>query len=72
MTATATSMYQYRRQANFSARLLEPSTGRNLWVGNGQVNAGGLLFVGDGASSSSSVASIFDDLQAKGILGPST
>jgi hypothetical protein len=72
MTATATPIYQYRRQTNFNARLLEPNTGRNLWVGNGQVNAGGLLFVGDGASSSSSVAAIFDDLQAKGILGPST
>jgi hypothetical protein len=72
MTATATPIYRYRRQTNFNARLLEASTGRNLWVGNGQVNAGGLLFVGDSASSSSSVAAIFDDLQAKGILGPST
>jgi hypothetical protein len=72
MTATATPIYHYRRQTNFNARLLEPSTGRNLWVGNGQVNAGGLLFVGDGVSSSSSVAAVFDDLQAKGILGPST
>jgi hypothetical protein len=72
MTAAATPIYRYRRQTNFNARLLEASTGRNLWVGNSQVNAGGLLFVGDSASSSSSVAAIFDDLQAKGILGPST
>jgi hypothetical protein len=72
MTATATPIYRYRRQTNFNARLLEASTGRNLWVGNGQVNAGGLLFVGDGASSSSSVAEIFNDLQAKGIIGPSS
>jgi hypothetical protein len=72
MTATATPIYRYRRQTNFNARLLEASTGRNLWVGNGQVSAGGLLFVGDGASSSSSVAAIFDDLQAKGIIGPSS
>ena len=72
MMATATPTYRYRRQTSFNARLLEASTGRNLWVGNGQVNAGGLLFVGDRASSSSSVAAIFDDLQAKGIIGPST
>jgi hypothetical protein len=72
MTATATPVYRYRRQTNFKARLLEASTGRNLWVGNGQVNAGGLLFVGDRASSSSSVAAIFNDLQAKGIIGPSS
>jgi len=44
----------------------------NLWVGNGQVRAGGLLFVGDGASASSSVAAIFDDLQGKGIICPSS
>jgi hypothetical protein len=72
MTATATPIYRYGRQTSFNARLLEASTGRNLWVGNGQVNAGGLLFVGDGASSSSSVAAIFNDLQAKGIIGPSS
>jgi hypothetical protein len=67
--ATATPVYRYRRQTTFSARLLEAKTGRNLWVGNGQVNAGGLLFVGDGASASSSVSAIFDDLQNKGIIG---
>lgn len=72
MTATATPIYRYRRQTNFNARLFEASTGRHLWVGNGQVNAGGLLFVGEGASSSSSVAAIFEDLQAKGIIGPSS
>jgi hypothetical protein len=71
MTATATPIYRYRRQTTFTARLLEPTTGRNLWVGNGQVNAGGLLFVGDGANASSSVAAIFDDLQKKGIIGHS-
>ena len=42
---------------------------RHLWVGNGQVNAGGLLFVGDGSSASTSVAAIFEDLQQKGIIG---
>jgi hypothetical protein len=69
MVATATPVYSYRRQTSFTARLLEPATGRNLWVGNGQVRAGGLLFVGDGASAASSVGAIFDDLQQKGIVG---
>ena len=72
MVATATPIYGYRRQTAFTARLLDPATGRNLWVGNGQVNAGGLLFVGDKASASSSVAAIFNDLQRKGIIGPSS
>ena len=72
MTATATPVYRYKRQTTFTARLLDPATARNLWVGNGQVNAGGLLFVGDGASATSSVAAIFDDLQRRGVIGPSS
>jgi len=72
MTAVATPTYRYSRQTAFTARLLEPATARNLWVGNGQVKAGGLLFVGDGTSASSSVSAIFDDLQQKGIIGPSS
>jgi hypothetical protein len=72
MTATATPIYRYKRNTAFTARLLEPATARNLWVGNGDVKAGGLLFVGDGASASSSVGAIFDDLQQKGVIGPSS
>lgn len=72
MTATATPVYRYRRQTAFTARVLESATGRTLWVGNGQVNAGGLLFVGDGANASNSVAAIFNDLQQKGVIGPSS
>jgi hypothetical protein len=72
MAATATPVYRYRRQTMFTARLIEPTTARNLWVGNGQVRAGGLLFVGDGANASSSVAAIFDDLQRKGVIAPSS
>jgi hypothetical protein len=72
MTATSTPIYHYKRQTSFTARLLEPATGRNLWVGNGEVNAKGLLFVGNGASASSSVGAIFDDLQQKGIIGRSS
>jgi hypothetical protein len=32
ITTTATPIYRYRRQTNFNARLLEASTGRNLWA----------------------------------------
>jgi hypothetical protein len=69
MTASAAPTYRYSRQTNFNARLLEPATGRNLWVGSGQVNAGGLLFVGNNMSAANSVTAIFDDLQKKGIIG---
>jgi hypothetical protein len=72
VTTTATPVYNYRRQTAFNAKLLDPVSSRNLWVGNGQVNAGGLLFVGDGASASSSVSAIFDDLQKKGIIAPTS
>lgn len=67
-TATATPTYSYRRQTAFTARLLEPATGRNLWVGSGQVNAGGALFVGNGMSAGSAMSAIFDDLQQKTII----
>jgi hypothetical protein len=69
MTATATPTYRYHLQTAFTARLIEAASGRNLWVGQGQVQAGGLLFVGDGANASSSVSAIFDDLQRKRIIG---
>jgi hypothetical protein len=72
VTTTATPTYRYSRQTSFNAKLLDSVSSRNLWVGNGQVNAGGLLFVGDGASASSSVSAIFDDLQSKGIIAPSS
>lgn len=68
MTATATPTYRYSRQTTFQARLIEPSSARNLWVGGGQVRAGGLLFVGDSVSATSSVSAIFDDLLNKGII----
>jgi hypothetical protein len=64
----STPIYRYRRQTDFTARLIEPASGRNLWIGNGQVRAGGLLFVGDGTSASNSISAIFDDLQKKGII----
>jgi len=54
---------------SFKARLVDPSTGRNLWVSSGEVRAGGRLFVGNGSSASSSVSAIFDDLRVKKIIG---
>jgi hypothetical protein len=68
----AVPVYNSRRQTVFSAQLLDPVSGRNLWVGNGQVNAGGRLFVGDNVSAANFAAAIFNDLQSKGIVGPSS
>jgi len=69
MTGTSTPMQRYSRQTMFKARLVDPRTARNLWVGSGEVSAGGRLFVGNGSSASSSVCAIFDDLRSKKIIG---
>jgi hypothetical protein len=69
VTTTATPTYRYHRQTNFQARLIEASSGRVLWVGSGDVQAGGLLFVGNGVSANSTVTAIFNDLQSKGLIG---
>jgi hypothetical protein len=68
-TVTASPTYRYSRQTNFQARLVEASSGRALWVGSGQVQAGGLLFIGNGVSATSTAAAIFNDLQTKGLIG---
>jgi hypothetical protein len=68
-TGMSTPIYHYSRQTAFTSQLFEASSGRTLWVGNGQVSAGGLLFVGDGASASNSISAIFNDLQNKGLVG---
>jgi len=73
--STASPTYSYSRRTEFSARLLEPKSARNLWVGNGEVSAGGgkgligRLIVADGVSSSNSIGAIFEDLQKKGLIG---
>ncbi len=72
VTGTSTPMHRYSRQTTFQARLVEAATARNLWVGSGEVSAGGKLFVGNGSSASSSASAIFDDLRAKGIIGGSS
>jgi hypothetical protein len=69
VTGTSSSIHRYSRQTTFKARLIEPASGRSLWVGSGEVSAGGKLFVGDSSSASSSASAIFDDLRAKGIFG---
>jgi hypothetical protein len=69
VTGTSTPMHRYSRQTTFKARFIDPATARNLWVGSGEVSAGGRLFVGNGSSAASSVSAIFDDLQSKRIIG---
>jgi hypothetical protein len=72
---SATPTYRYSRKTDFTARLVEPSSGRNLWVGNGEVSTEGgkgqlgRLTVTDGASSSYAIGAVFDDLQKKGLIG---
>jgi hypothetical protein len=71
---SATPTYNYSRQTQFTARLVEPGTGRNLWVGNGEVDTSGgrglisRLMVTDGVSASRSISAIFGDLQMKGLI----
>jgi hypothetical protein len=65
-TAIATPILRPNRSTTFQARLVEVPTGRVLWVGQGETDSGGLLFVG--MNGAKSVSSVFDDLQAKGIL----
>jgi hypothetical protein len=72
MTGTSTPIHRYSRQTTFKARLVDPTTARNIWVGSGEVSAGGLLFVGNGSSASTSVSAIFDDLRSKKIIGGTT
>lgn len=75
MIGSATPTFRYSRRTEFTARLVEPKSARNLWVGRGEVNAGGgkgligRLIVADRVSSSNSISAIFDDLQNKGLIG---
>lgn len=67
-TTIATPTYRYSRQTTFTARLTDARSGRTLWVGNGRVRAGGLLFVGDGTSATNAMSAVFEDLQHKGLI----
>jgi hypothetical protein len=68
-TATgSTPVYRYRRAIGFDARLSDPQTSRKYWVGSGQTQSGGSLFVGDAVNAANAASSIFNDLQSKGLL----
>ncbi len=57
-----------RGDSNFAAKLIEPSTGQLLWVGEGKVTESGLLIVGNRSGPASVAAAILDELQTKGLL----
>lgn len=67
---SATPIYRSSRQTTFSAKLLDALTGRVLWIGNGQIDASGKLFVGTDTSASKAVGAILTDWQSKGIVVP--
>ena len=68
-TTTSTPVYHYSRAVGFEARLADPQTSRKFWVGSGQTKSGGSLFIGDATSAADAAASIFNDLQTKGLIG---
>jgi len=69
--ATVASVYGYPRQTTFTARLLDAATGRRFWEGVGQFGDNKGFFASDtGPTISEAVAVVFDDLQAKGVVGP--
>ena len=57
-----------RGDSNFAAKLIEPSTGKLLWAGEGKVTESGLLIVGNRSGPMSVAVAILDELQAKGLL----
>jgi hypothetical protein len=67
---SAVPIYRQSRQTTFSATLSDPATGRNLWVGKGEIDASGRLFVGTDTGASKTVQAILSDWQAKGITQP--
>jgi hypothetical protein len=71
-TGAATPIFHQSRQTTFSAKLVEPVTGRTLWVGNGQIDASGKLFVGVDTSAPKAAEAIFTDWRTKGFIAPPT
>ena len=69
VTATATPITRQFRETDFTARLLDPTNGRVLWVGTGQISAKGRLALADSVSAGSSVQAIFADLKGKKLIG---
>jgi len=68
--AAVASVNGYPRETSFSARLVDGATGRQLWEGVGQFGATSFFPFASGPTVSESVAVLFDDLQAKGVIGP--
>jgi hypothetical protein len=70
-SGSSAPVYRHSRSTQFTARLIEPSTNRTLWTGQGAVNASGRLFVGDRVGAANAASAIFSDLQSKGLVeGP--
>jgi hypothetical protein len=67
-TTTATPVYRYSRAVAWQARLSDPQNSRKFWVGNGQTQSGGSLFVGDGVNAADAASAIFNDLQTKSLI----
>jgi hypothetical protein len=67
-TTTSTPVYRYSRAIGFEARLSDPQTSRKYWVGRGQTQSGGSLFVGDAVNAANAASTIFNDLQSKGLI----
>lgn len=70
-TTTSGPVYHYSQAVVFQVRLSDPQTSRKFWVGSGQTKSGGSLFMGDATSAADAAASIFNDLQTKGLIGVS-
>ena len=70
-TTTSTPVYRYSRTIVWQARLSDPQTSRKFWVGNGQTQSGGSLFVGDAVNANNAASAIFNDLKSKGLVAPS-
>jgi hypothetical protein len=68
MSATSIPVYRYSRTVAFRARLSDPKSGRNLWVGGGQTRAGGSLFMGDATSARNAASTILNDLREKELI----
>jgi hypothetical protein len=69
VTSTATPIYSYNRAITWQAGLSDPQTSRKFWVESGQTRAGGALFMSDATSASDAASAIFNDLEAKGLIG---
>ena len=54
--------------STFSARLVDVASGRKLWDGEGQIASGAYSLFANGTTVEDAVATLFDDLQDKGMI----